>query len=369
VDARIDRLLRASCTRPWTIGLGGGLPARELFPRRKLERAFVAAVRAPDAAALQYGWPEGDLQLRAWVASRLRARGADVAAEDVIVTSGAQQAIAISAQLLLGDGRAVVVDPETYPAALDGFRAVRARITLDADDAELACAYVMPGVGNPRGAATALAGAALAIARRVPVIADEAYAELRFDGRLDRPLLADARDRVFHVGTLSKTLCPGLRVGWLVPPRAFAEAALETKHASDLQAGSLAQAVVARFLDEDDFDARLARARRFYATRADALVDAIRRELPWARFEEPEGGFSVLVDTDLDGDDAALLARAIAHGTSFDPGRLFRASSASSPIAMRLCFSGNPAPAIVEGVRRLARAIGAHRRAQRVAAE
>src|SRR4029079_14911281 len=88
------------------------------------------------------------------------------------------------------------------------------------------------------------------------IIADEAYTELRFDGVVERPLLADARDRVWHVGTFSKTLCPGLRVGFLVPPRAAREAAIDAKHDDDLQAGGLAQAVLEEFLARDDFDAR-----------------------------------------------------------------------------------------------------------------
>src|SRR6478735_4579531 len=103
-----------TAARPGAISLGGGLPADELFPRAALARAFVQAMREPQATALQYAWPEGREQLRAWIASRLRERGADVSAEEVIVTSGAQQALAIASQLCFRRGDAVGVDAETY---------------------------------------------------------------------------------------------------------------------------------------------------------------------------------------------------------------------------------------------------------------
>ncbi|HEY2746142.1 MAG TPA: aminotransferase class I/II-fold pyridoxal phosphate-dependent enzyme, partial [Polyangia bacterium] len=122
MEKRVDRLHRIAAASPGTIGLGGGLPADALFPRGALARAFVRAMREPQASALQYAWPEGRAELREWIAARLRARGATVTGEELIVTSGAQQAIAIAAQLALARGDEVGVDAETYPAALDLFR-------------------------------------------------------------------------------------------------------------------------------------------------------------------------------------------------------------------------------------------------------
>src|SRR6476659_788525 len=110
-----------TAARPGAISLGGGLPSDELFPRAALARAFVRAMREPRASALQYAWPEGREQLRGWIAARLRARGADLSADDVIVTSGAQQALAIVAQLCVRRGEPVGMDAESYPAAIDLF--------------------------------------------------------------------------------------------------------------------------------------------------------------------------------------------------------------------------------------------------------
>jgi 2-aminoadipate transaminase len=368
VDGRIDDLIRKGAARPDTIALGGGLPARELFPRRALAGAFLRSIMDPGCAALQYGWPEGSEGLRAWVADRLRKRGAAVDAGEVLITSGAQQALSILVQILFQPGDRVGCDPESYPAALDLFRARKLVPTIATKD--VAGFYAMPAIGNPRGLGLddRARAALLARAARAPVIEDDAYAELRFAGPPPRPLLADDRRHVCHVGTLSKTLCPGLRVGWLVVPPRLYKRAVDAKHASDLQANSLAQALLQDFLARADYDALVERARRFYARRARALARAVARCLPSFRFTPPEGGFTIWVETDREGDDAALLETAIRYGVSFDPGRTFRVDGRASPIALRLSFAIEPAPRLTLGVERLARAWEAYRRGQRRAA-
>jgi 2-aminoadipate transaminase len=377
VERRIEVLQRRCAARPNVLAMGGGLPARELFPTQLLSRAFVSALAHRTDESLQYGWPEGNARLRAWVADRLRARGADVDAEDVIVTAGAQQALAIATHVLRGErtGRASVeVDAESYPAALELFRACGAKTvtTMTTGTAgtngtagtaterrryrDVACVYVVPGASNPRGRGLRGERREALLASGAPIIADEAYAELRFDGRTERPLLADARDRVWHVGTVSKALCPGLRVGWLVPPRDGRARALRLKHHEDLETASLSQAILAELFTHIDEDALLTRARLFYRARAERLMAALRRTLPAWRFEEPEGGFSVFVETDADLDDTDLLELAAAHGVTFDPGRMFRASEATRPLALRVCYSAVSGAMLEEGVRRLAAA-------------
>ncbi|MCU1283242.1 MAG: transcriptional regulator [bacterium] len=353
MQKQIDALQRIAATRAGVIGLGGGLPSDELFPRAALARAFVRAMREPQASALQYAWPEGREELRKWIAARLRARGADVSADEVIVTSGAQQALAIAAQLCFGRGEGVGVDPETYPAALDLFR-TRGGALRVGWEGDVRCFYAMPAIGNPRSRPMADADRRALLARDIHILEDDAYADLRFDGGVSRPLLAHDRAHVWHVGSFSKTLCPGLRVGWLVPPPTCRERATEVKHATDLQASSLGQAVLELFLAGDDFDARLARARRFYRSRAARLVRAVRRHLPAWRCDEPEGGFALFVESQEPGDDLALLEVATRNGVSFDPGRMFRPDNGIAPLAIRLCFSYTRAGDLDEGARRLA---------------
>jgi 2-aminoadipate transaminase len=361
VDPRIERLQRQAAADRESIGLAGGLPADEQFPRTPLARAFLRAISPPGVSGLQYGWPEGRERLRTWIAERLRARGARVSADEVIITSGAQQAIAIATQVLVRPGEALAVDAATYPAALALFRA-RGAEPVARPAAHAACHYVMPSIGNPEGHPLAPAERTAILASRQPIIEDDAYADLRFDGAAPRPLLAVARGRVWHVGTFSKTLCPGLRVGWLVPPRKRFGRALRLKHALDLEANHLAQSILEEYLATADFDARLARLRTFYRRRAARLASALGRHLPAWRFAFPAGGFSIWVTPDEDGDDIEFLKTAIVHRVNFDPGRQFRPDRAPHPLMLRLCFSATPGPKLEEGVRRLAAAWDDYRR-------
>jgi 2-aminoadipate transaminase len=357
VDARILALHKAAAAREDVLGLAGGLPADELLPQAKLATAL-AEVAASGADALQYGWPEGDEALRVWIASRLAARGAPVEPRRVIVTAGAQQALALAGESLRG--ARIAVGDATYPSALSAFVAAGAQVVCDRGAAR----YAIAGVSNPHG--IELASRDELLAGSEVLIVDEAYAELRFDRRTPRPLVGDAPDRVWHIGTISKTLCPGLRVGWLVPPASAHAAVLERKQAADLQTASLSQAALVRLLARVDYDALLDRARQFYAERCERLVDAVRRHLPEVRFAEPEGGFSIWLETDETGDDVALLEAAIANGVSFDPGSAFRHALVDR-IAMRLSFSNAPTAKLDEAARRLARTLTRWRRQPRAA--
>ena len=361
--SRIEGIQRATAERKDVHSFAGGLPDPKMFPRAALTRSFLQAIEARDAPALQYGWPEGRPGLRAFIAKRLQARGCRVDADDVLVTSGAQQAIAIATDIVFRRSKIVALDAQTYPGALELFRARGLELTFDS--ARARAAYVMPQIDNPRGRVMpALVRRNLlerARKQKLVLIEDDAYADILFRGVPSRPLLADAPESVFHVGTFSKSLCPGLRVGWLVTPRRFRDHALEVKRESDLQANSLAQAILEAFFRQHDFDARIAKACLRYRRRASRLAEALHRHLPQWSFEEPQGGFSIWVDTGESGDDVALLETAVTHGTSFDPGSLFRVGP-SSTLALRLCYSCLDEAHIDEGVQRLSRAWRALRR-------
>lgn len=350
----IEGLQRRAAADSRVIGLAGGLPSVSQFPRAALARAFLGALTRPEAPGLQYGWPEGSASLRRRIAERLRARGAEVSENDVIVTSGAQQAIAIAVDLLCQRGDRIAVAPATYPAALELFRRRGLCPVLGSSGAR--AVYALPAVGNPDGRALSGHERRRLLASDVPIIEDDAYAELRWTG-VPAPLLAAARAKVFHVGTFSKTLCPGLRVGWLVPPAKFRKRAVRLKQAGDLQAGSLAQEIVDSYLAATDFDHHLRRLRRFYRLRAHRMAASLKRHLPGWRFDEPDGGFALWVFPDVSIPERLLLAAAIDGGVSFDPGSMFRPDGAGQPLALRLCYSTLPAPQIEEGVRRLARAV------------
>jgi 2-aminoadipate transaminase len=353
MDRTVDELLRASASDPKVIGLSGGLPSDGLFPRRALAESFLRVLEQP--STFQYGWPEGHVTLRAQIAERLNARGAAVTADSVLVTNGAQQAIAIAAELVARPGDKVGVDRLTYPSALDLFRAQGLVPTAERPDVDHArLSYGMPAVGNPLGGKLSVEQHAALRARQDQFfIEDDAYADVAFDGPPGRPLLADLPGRVFHVGTFSKILCPGLRIGWLVAPEPFRESARSLKSAADLQAGSLAQLLLSDYLQHVDLDQRLIRLRHFYRTRAQALARALRQHAPFWQFEMPAGGFSIWIETGTRLPEQDFLRAAIAEGVSFDPGSLFRASAAAEPLAFRLCFSRARPADLVEGVKRL----------------
>jgi 2-aminoadipate transaminase len=303
---------------------------------------------------LQYAWPEGFGPLRQRIAERIAARGAKVKADDVIITNGAQQAITIAAQLVLRPGATIGVDAESYPSALDAFRTLGFVPTVSGQARLL---YRMPAVSNPRGVGMTDGERTQALAARRWVIEDDAYGDLRFAGPAPRPLLAAARDRVLYVGTFSKTLGPGLRLGFLIVPPSLQARALRRKADDDLQANSLSQALVEDYLAHQDFEAFTAGLRRHYARRAERLMKAVRRYLPAWSFAPPEGGFGLWVRTDHRAHETTFLQRAVQAGVSFDPGSPFVcAPSRDEPTALRLCFSSVREDAMEEGVRRLARA-------------
>jgi 2-aminoadipate transaminase len=361
VPDEIEILLRKAAGERHVIAMGGGLPSPRQFPRRALVRALTDVALQPAPEALQYGWPEGSQGLRTLIADHLRSRGAEADPEHIIITSGAQQALTIATQLLCPRGSRILTDPESYPGALDLFRSRGVTpVPLGDTLSEGACAvYAMPAVGNPRGVAMSERMQSDLLASGLPVIEDDAYGDLLFAGPGPRPLFAQAPDRVFYIGTFSKTLAPGLRVGWLVPPERFLEQALRGKRDADLQANGLGQAIVERYLREGDFSRRLEGLRTFYRRRAKRLAAAVQRELPDWRFGFPAGGFALWLEADVPdcpGGEIGLLRAAVEAGVSFDPGSLFRPDRSPQPLALRLCFSALDPDELEQGAERLARA-------------
>lgn len=345
--------------------LGGGLPDPRLFPRRDLSDAFVRALHRP-AGALQYGWPEGELELRHWVAARLRAAGADLEAKDVVITSGAQQAISLTARALFSPAMMIGLCDESYPGAIDMFRAWGLNIVPCHRAAS--GFYVMPTVANPGGQAMASDVRADLLRRAevegATIIEDDAYGDTRFAETRARPLVADAPDRVVHIGTLSKVLCPGVRIGWLATRHPGFSRILAEKQQADLQAPSLNQHIVAEYVSDGRFEHHVTRVRRVYERKARLLERAVRRFLPMFLLREPHGGFSLWLeheDEQTPISDMTLLATAIRHGVSFDPGRSFRIRE-SRRLALRLCYGSVPEEDIDEGVARLAEALDYVRR-------
>ncbi len=356
--AHLDLLLRGAAKTRSILSFAGGLPAPETFPRRAIAAAAEDAILEMGTGPLQYDWPEGRKPLRDLIAADLRRRGAEVEAADVLITNGAQDAIAIAVDVLAP--RSICVDALTYPGALELFRSRGCDVRTEAAEVR----YAMPAIANPTGeAATAEAREQMLGARWV--LEDDAYADLDYSGEDPAPpLIAAARDRVFHIGTFSKTLLPGLRVGWLVPPRSWLRRVRETKLRRDLHASGLAQAIVERFLVREHFPERLQALRRLYRRRSEAMTIAL-ASVPRLRFRAPRGGFSVWVESELHADETRWLQRALAEGIAFDPGSLFMVrEEPGAPLAMRLSYSTISEDRIPDGVARLGRALDRERSAR-----
>ena len=344
--ANLHQLLRRASRTKNVISFAGGLPAPETFPREALAECSTRAMFEL-SEPLQYDWAEGRPGLRTLIAERLNARGANISASEVVITNGAQEALSLILQVLKPE--AVEVDRATYPGALELMTAQACRLSVNQSEA---VRYAMPSMHNPFGWSMSDDQRANLLNAKF-VIEDDAYAELRFDGDVRPTLLKDSRSHVFHVGSFSKTLSPGLRVGYVVAPPQFIGRLREVKGDRDLHANGVCQAVVEHYLRTHDFDERLQTLRSFYQQRAERLL-AVMPHMHGVRFWVPQGGFSVWLETELAMSDEEFLNRAIANGVSVDPGSLFRPKGSAETLAMRLSFSAVPMEQIGEGVDRLA---------------
>ncbi len=382
-------------TLPDVIPLAGGLPAAELFDVDGLRAATLAALDEAPAAALQYGPTEGQPALRTGIAALLAGRGIEADPHAPIVTTGSQQGLDLVARALLDAGDAIVVERPSYLAALQAFGLASPEwIALPGDahgarvDAlDAACGarrpklvYLVPNFANPTGATLSLerrvALVRWAAERRVMVLEDDPYGELRTRGEALPSLVALARgvpgacDWVGHASTLSKTVAPGLRVGWLLLPPWLREAVVRIKQAADLHTSSFAQEVAARYLASGRLPARLDAVRAEYARRRDALAGALHEGFgDRLAMSAPDGGMFLWARFADGTDTRALLAHALERRVTFVPGDGFFVDGAGDGPApdrarLRLNFSAAAPERLREGARRL---VDAHRALQRAA--
>lgn len=374
------REILALTERPGVISFAGGLPAPELFDTDGLRAAYEATLTGPGAArALQYSTTEGAPGLREAVAARARARGLATTADDVLVTTGSQQGLTLLAATLLEPGDAVLVENPTYLAALQCFGAAGARvIPVPCDEqgllpdalAEITARerpkllYTIPTFQNPTG--RTLPGERRAeVARSAArlglwLVEDDPYGDLRYEGA-HQPWLAahpGAEDRTALLGSFSKVMAPGLRLGWLRAPAALRRAAVVAKQSADLHTSTVDQLAAAHYLGATDLDAHVARVREAYRARRDALLAGLGEALPaGSEWNRPEGGMFVWARLPAGHDATALLQAAVAHDVAYVPGAPFF-TGAPDPRTLRLSFTTHTPAEITEGLDRLRRALG-----------
>ena len=356
------------------LSFAGGLPAPEAFPVEAIARAHaqvLASAAAP--AALQYGPTEGFGPLRAWIAGRMAGRGIRCRPEQVLITAGSQQGIDLVGKALLDEGDTVVVENPSYLAALQAFESYEARFEVVGSDddgmrvdelerllsrSRPKLIYLVPNFQNPRGTTLSLERrerlAELAAEHHVPVLEDDPYGELRYRGeKLPAVAAIDPAAPVIYLSSFSKTLAPGLRLGWVVADEKTIRMLTVAKQAADLHSGSLAQHATARLLETFDYDAHLRTICALYGARCEVMLAAIERSFPrGATWTRPEGGLFVWAQLPGGLDTGALLPAAMEERVAFVPGAPFFAA-APDRSTLRLNFSNRPPELIAEGIARL----------------
>jgi len=359
--------------RPEIISFAGGLPAPELFPVEAVRRAADSVLVSNGAGALQYGESEGFMPLREWIAAEVQQRGIAAKATDVLVTNGSQQVLDLVGKLFLNRGDVVLTENPTYLAAVQAFQGFEAKfVPVPTDGSGLIpealpelirqhqpkFLYTIPNFQNPTGVTMSverrIALARIAAEHGLVVVEDDPYGKLRYRGTEIPPVKHwDETGCVIYASTFSKTIAPGLRLGWVVAPSEVFARLLILKQAADLHTSSFDQRVAYAFLTQNDQAVHLERIRHAYGERFDFMNERLRTEMPASyTWTQPEGGMFLWVTGPKELDALALLQRAVERNVAFVPGRDFFPGHDGSNY-FRLNFSNASPERILEGMKRL----------------
>ena len=370
----IGEILKAA-QNPSMISFAGGLPALELFPDQELKRCFQRVFEEQGKSALQYAQTAGHPQLREWIAQQHKRKGKPVSMEEIVVTTGSQQGLSLLAQTFLDPGDVVFVETPTYLGAIQAFQGFRAQmIMIPCDEQGIIpeelesllkevtprFLYLIPNYQNPSGKVMGLERRKellrVAQAYDLLVVEDNPYGELRFEGE-GYPDLIELGGNVIYLGTFSKVLAPGLRVGYVVADTDIINHLCLTKEGVDLHSNNLTQRAVFEFLQEGLLPAHIQKLRALYKERRGAMVEAIQKHLGddvdmivpsgglflWARFKKINNSFDYVQET-------------IRQNVLYVPGALFYPDGRVTS-EVRLNYSCSTPEMIEEGVQRLARAM------------
>ncbi|OIO90541.1 MAG: aminotransferase [Anaerolineae bacterium CG2_30_64_16] len=373
--------------QPDIISFAGGLPAPELFPVDRCQEAACRLFDEHGAQALQYGPTEGYLPLRRALAARMERYGIDAKPENVCITNGSQQALDLIGKLLLNPGDRILVEEPTYLGALQAWNAYQAEyVTVPCDDQGVRTdlleaalrvgpkfMYILPNFQNPGGTTLALERRQMLVRLSnkygIPIVEDDPYGALRYEGEHLPPLVALDADyqttaglnghgymdgNVIYLGTFSKTLAPGLRLGWVVAPEEVVDQLVMAKQGADLHTSSLDQMLVHELVQGDFLDEHIRVIRQVYGQRRDVMLAALARYFPEeCSWTHPAGGLFLWARTPDWIDTGDLMAEAVAHKVAYVPGFAFYTDSQRGRNTMRLNFSNAQPPQIEEGIRRL----------------
>ena len=359
--------------KPGVISLAGGLPSPDSFPLEAMREATQRVLRDQPREALQYAASEGFGPLREWVAEELGGQGLVVDASQVLITTGSQQGLDLAGKVLIDPGSTVAVEAPTYLGALQAFAPYEPEfVSVPCDDdgpvpGELEAArgarflYLLPNFQNPSGRCmsearrSALLAAAQGLA--LPIVEDNPYGDLWFDAPPPAPVAGRWADGSLYLGSFSKVLAPGLRLGYLAAPKAVFPKLLQAKQAADLHTPGFNQRVVYEVIRHGFLRDHVPTIRARYKIHRDAMRSALERHMPpGCRWRVPNGGMFFWVELPAGRDAVALLPAAVALGMAFVPGAAFYAAQPRLN-TLRLSFVTAAPAQIEQGVRLLAQAL------------
>jgi 2-aminoadipate transaminase len=388
MQSSVIREILKVTSQPDMISLAGGMPAPELFPVERVEEACIRVMRNVGTEALQYSTTEGYPPLREFVVEKMSRYGIVASVDNVLITAGSQQALDLVGKVLLDPGDVIITEAPTYVGAIQAFTAYQAAYaTVPLDDDGMVVdlleekiiethpkfIYVLPNFQNPGGVTLSeeRRERLVSLARQygVPLVEDDPYGELRFEGEHIPPVVVIGANRngeqrggyfkgdVIYMSTFSKTLSPGLRLGWIVAPVEVLKKLVQAKQGADLHTSTFSQMVAYQAITDGFLEKHVQEIRETYRQRRDAMLGSLDRYFPGeVSWTEPQGGLFLWVQLPEGVDCLEVLEDAIEEKVVFVPGTAFYPDGRGRD-ALRLTFASCPADMIDEGIRRLGTAI------------
>lgn len=373
--SEIRELLKLT-TMPEVISFAGGLPAPELFPLEELKQVDVEILSKEGQLAVQYGTTEGYLPLREKIAARMKkAFQVDCTPEEIVITSGSQQGLSLLAQIFLNKDDVILVESPTYLGAINAFKLCDPKFVEVPTDEKgiipeelekilaeygdrVRLMYVIPEFQNPTGITWPMERrkAFMHIVNKYdfPVIEDDPYGELRYDGDVVPSLKSmDTKGNIIFLGSFSKIFMPGLRVAWMVADPVIIDKVVKLKQAVDLQSSSFAQRQASYFIDMFDLDAHVEKIKALYGKRRTLMYDSMKEYFPeGVTFTYPEGGLFTWVTLPENMDAKEIMPKVLEKNVAYVPGGPFYPNGGNAN-HFRLNYSNMPEDRIVEGIKRL----------------
>ncbi len=375
IEGSAIRELLKLTAKPEVISFAGGMPAPELFPVEEMKKVSVAVLEEQGRVALQYTSTEGYLPLRKKIASRMNnILKTSVSEDDILITSGSQQGLDFAGKVFIDKGDVVLCESPSYMGALNAMKAYEPEfIEVDTDNNgmimedlervlssndKVKMIYVIPDFQNPSGRTWPLERRKkfMEIVNKyeIPVIEDNPYGELRFDGEMLPSLKSlDTKGLVIYLGTFSKIFCPGYRLGWTCATSKILEKFNICKQGADLQASTISQMELNKFMDMYSLDEHIEKIKACYVKRRDIMIKTMKEEFPeCVEFTQPEGGLFTWLTLPKEINAGDMAKRCLEKNVAYVPGESFYPNGGVYNTC-RLNYSNMPEDKIVEGIKRI----------------